>query len=179
MHDSIYEPAEDSHLVVKHIKDYKFNNALDMGTGSGIIAEELIKYCDDVVAVDLNPEAIKFCKKSFSNVKYLESDLFSNVEGKYDLITFNAPYLPHDKGIDDIALYGGKEGYEIIEKFLKDAKNFLNEKGKILMIFTSLSKPEKIISLMEEGGYVYKKVDQEHYFFEDIFLYEIKHDSKN
>jgi len=171
MHDSIYVPAEDSYLLKKHIKNYNFKTALDMGTGSGIIASELSKY-GSVTGVDLNIEAIKFCKKNIKG-NFFISNLFSNVSNKFDLITFNAPYLPKDKGINDIALYGGKEGYEVIEKFLKKAKDYLNHKGKILLIFTSHSKPEKIKELMDEK-YSYKLIDKIHIFFEDIFLYELQ-----
>jgi len=174
MHESIYEPAEDSFLLRDHIKDYSFKSALDVGTGSGIIVQELLKHCDTVVGVDLNTKAIEFCQENIEGCKFIVSDLFDKVEWKFDLITFNAPYLPKDEGIEDIALYGGKEGYEVIEKFLLNAKNYLNNKGKILMIFTSHSKPDKIKEIMDREGYKYKLVDKVHVFFEDIFLYELR-----
>ena len=172
MHDSIYEPAEDSFLLKKHIKNYSFKTALDVGCGSGIITEELSKH-GKVIGVDINPEAIKYCKENI-DAEFFESDLFSNVKGKFDLITFNAPYLPQDEGIEDVALYGGEKGYETIEAFLKNAKKHLNKGGKILLIFTSFSQPEEIFRIMDKEGYVYEMVDKEHYFHEDIFLYELK-----
>jgi len=172
MDDSIYEPGEDSYLLKKHIKDYKFKNALDVGCGSGIISKELSKY-GTVTGIDLNEKAIEFCKKENINGDFIVSDLFSNIKGRFDLITFNAPYLPQDENINDIALYGGKEGYEVIERFLNSVNKYLNENGKILLIFTSLSKPDKIKKIIEKNKLKYKLIDKEHYFFEDIFLYEI------
>lgn len=173
MHDSIYEPAEDSFLLKKHIENYEFKTALDIGCGSGVITEELSKH-GKATGVDINPEAIKHCKDKKIDANFFKSDLFSNVKSKFDLITFNAPYLPQDEGIEDVALYGGEKGYETIEAFLKKAKKYLNEGGKILLIFTSLSQPEQIFRILEREGYVYELVDKEHYFHEDIFLYELK-----
>ena len=94
-----YSPREDSNLLKKHISKYAKGYVLDMGTGSGIIAEEAIKYSDRVLAVDVDNEVIQHCRKNIGNpkIEFRESDLFNKVTGRFDLITFNAPYLPQDK----------------------------------------------------------------------------------
>ena len=139
MNPEIYEPAEDSHLIETHISSYQAPRVLDMGTGSGILAIKAAqsKATREVVAADLNQNAINQLKqtikdKHLSKLKPTHSNLFQNINGAFDLITFNAPYLPQDKGIEDIALYGGKKGYEIIKSFLKQASNHLLPNGKIL-----------------------------------------------
>tara|TARA_Y100000310_G_C20648970_1_gene798282 strand:- start:997 stop:1530 length:534 start_codon:yes stop_codon:yes gene_type:complete len=171
---SLYEPAEDSDLLGKHIKDYAHGRVLDMGTGSGILAQEAAAYADSVVAVDVDLDVITWCEQlKKTNIQFFQSDLFSNVSGKFDLIMFNAPYLPKDKGIKDKALYGGKEGWETIGRFLKEAKKYLNEDGKTLLVFSSTSKPEKIKTIMVEEGYTFKLLDKVHISFEDILLYEL------
>lgn len=86
---------------------------------------------------------------------------------------FNPPYLPSDPNYPDISLDGGKQGYEIIEKFLYQAKKFLRPKGKIVLLFSSLSKKGKIDKILENSGYRYKKIDQEKIDFEDLYIYEI------
>ncbi|MFH1770283.1 MAG: HemK2/MTQ2 family protein methyltransferase [archaeon] len=166
----IYEPREDSFLLQKHIKDYAKGSVLDMGTGSGILAEEAIKYTDKVLAADINKEAIK----KHSKIEFRQSNLFSNVKESFDLIIFNPPYLPSCAKDSDIALDGGKEGYELIEKFLKQAKKHLNKNGVILLLFSSFSKKEKIDKVLKEENYSYKEIAKEHIHFEDLYVYEIK-----
>ena len=174
--DFIYEPREDSKLMKKHIKDYAKGFVLDMGTGSAVQAIESSKYAKKVLAVDVDENIIEWCNDNIDKrkIEFQQSDLFNRVEGRFDLITFNPPYLPDDEGIKDKALYGGKYGCETIIKFLREAADYLVDNGKILLIFTSFSKPEKIIETMKKLDYKYKIIDKVHISFEDIFLYKIK-----
>jgi len=175
----IYEPREDSFLLLKHIKDYAKGLVLDMGTGTGILVEEASKHADKAIGVDVNKEAIEFCKNKFNNIKNIKfknSDLFSSLKEKFNLIIFNPPYLPSEPKASDIALDGGKQGYEMIEQFLKKAKKHLKKDGKILLLFSSLSKKEKINNILISEGYSYKEIDKQHIHFEDLYVYEIKND---
>lgn len=165
----VYEPREDSFLIKKHIKDYAKGSVLDMGTGSGILAEEASKYAEKVLAVDINKEAIRKHHK----IEFKESDLFSNVKESFDLIIFNPPYLPTEKKAPDIALDGGKRGYELIEKFLGQAKKHLKKDGIILLLFSSFTKKEKINKTLKREGYNYREIAKQHIHFEDLFVYEI------
>ncbi len=132
----IYEPQEDSFLLRKWVKRLAFGKVLDMGTGSGIQADAAREKGLDVVTVDINPE-----------VKAdIHSDLFENVSGKFDTIIFNPPYLPEDEYDKDVANVGGKEGYETILRFLDQAYEHLTDEGIILIVFSTLSKPEVILS---------------------------------
>lgn len=170
----MYKPREDSFLILKHIKKYidKNSRVLDMGTGSAILAMEAAKKAKKVVAIDINKNLIAKHKKENKNkkIKFISSDLFSNIKGNFDLIIFNPPYLPSEK-TTDIALDGGKNGTETIERFLEQAKGFLTEDGKILIICSSLNKD--IEKLFIKYSYRYKLLDQENFFFEKIFLYEL------
>lgn len=178
MSGEIYEPREDSFLLLKHVKNYENDSFLDMGTGSGILAMEASKYCKFVLACDKNKKAVKelvklINKNNLINIRAVYSDLFSNIKQNFDIIMFNPPYLPSDPNYPDISLDGGKQGYEIIEKFLYQAKKFLRPKGKIVLLFSSLSKKGKIDKILENSGYRYKKIDQEKIDFEDLYIYEI------
>jgi len=164
----MYSPREDSFLIQKHIKDYarRAEGALDMGTGSGILARELAKYCKDVTAVDINKK-VKFKHK---NVKFIHSNLFSKVKGKFDLMTFNPPYLPSKK-IEDIEVDGGKNGTEITERFLKQARSHLEKDGIILLLCSSFNKG--IEKMFKKYSYEFKLLDKESFFFEKLFVYAL------
>jgi release factor glutamine methyltransferase len=152
-------------LLKKFIKDYVKRNdkILDMGTGSGILADEARKYSDNVMASDINPEA----------KNAIISDLFSNIRGEFDLIIFNPPYLPAEEKDPDIALDGGKKGYEIIERFLKEAKNYLTKKGRILLLFSSRTGKNKINEILKKD-YKFKEIAKEKHFFEELYVYIIE-----
>lgn len=176
----VYEPREDSFLIQKHIKDYAQGNVLDMGTGSGILAGEAAKHAETVIALDISPAAIKHCKKSIKekNILFCKSDLFEifelgKIQRKFDLIIFNPPYLPNDK-YKNAALDGGKEGYEVTEKFLKNAKNHLNRNGKILLLISSLTKKQKVEKIMKQQGYTFKIIDAQKFSFETLYVYLVK-----
>ena len=178
---TIYQPAEDSYLLSNILKDFLKNKnkdikILDIGSGSGIQA----KTCKDlgftnIITADINQEAIKHLKKQ--EFKTIQSDLFSNIKSKrkFDLIIFNPPYLPEDKREpkdSKINTTAGKKGYEIIIKFLKQAKLHLKEKATILLLFSSLSQPNIIKKQAEQLGYNIKLLDSQKLDFEELFVYE-------
>jgi release factor glutamine methyltransferase len=148
---TVYQPREDSFLLIKALNIKPKEKILEIGTGSGIIAIHCAKAKADVIAVDINSEAITCVKlNSVLNkvkLKVLNSDLFSNVSGKYDKIIFNPPYLPSDKKdkFYDISYSGGKTGLEVTNKFLKDAPKYLNKGGEIYFILTSLATGKVIL----------------------------------
>ncbi len=147
----VYQPAEDSYFFTEFLERYlqknKINSYLDMGTGSGILSETVTKFIDkkNILAVDINTEAIETLKqKGFNSI---ESDIFSEVKNKYDLITFNAPYLPRDSRepkSSQLITTGGKEGDEISLKFLKQSKKYLTKNGKIFLLVSTLTPMDKI-----------------------------------
>ena len=171
----VYEFAEDSMLILRHIKDYaKEKSVLDMGTGSGVLAEEALKYTNDVTAADINPKAIEAASQRLGEkVKVLHSDLFLNISGSFDLILFNPPYLPRAK-YGTVATDGGEKGFEVIKDFLADAKQHLNKNGVILLICSSFTKKQDVEWALDKLGYGFKEIDQEPLFFETLYLYEIR-----
>jgi release factor glutamine methyltransferase len=176
----IYQPAEDSYLLSESVNEYlknknKYINILDMGSGSGIQTQTCKKLgFNNILAADINPDSIKILKQKGFNT--IHTDLFSNINPneKFDLIIFNPPYLPEDKREpkdSKLATTAGKQGYEIITKFLKQAKKHLEKHGKILLLFSSLSKPNIIKKQAERLGYNYKKLDFKKIAFEQLYVY--------
>lgn len=142
-------PRFETELLVEktynYIKKY-FNKdkvkILDIGTGSGCIAITLNKLLDDsdVTGVDISSEALEVAKENNisnnANVKFIESDLFSNVNEKYDVIISNPPYISYDEEIMNIvwnnephlALYAPDNGLYFYDKIIKDSSKYLNDK---------------------------------------------------
>jgi len=177
----VYQPAEDSYLLTNILKkelpklieknpDLKF---LEIGAGSGIhllTAEKLGIKKENIFSSDIDENSVKHCNLLGYNC--IKSDLFENVSGKYSLIIFNPPYLPEDtKEPSDskIATTGGKKGDEIILKFLKQAKDYLNKNAKIFLLTSSLTPKIDFDKL----GYKSKELGCEKLFYEQLCVWEI------
>ena len=130
--------------TIKYINKY-FNNEikiLDIGTGSGCIAITLNKLLDNsrVTAVDISKDALDVARENNkinnTDVNFIESDVFSNINDKYDVIISNPPYICHDEEIMDIvydnephlALYADMDGLYFYDKILSECKEYLNDK---------------------------------------------------
>ena len=102
------ETEELIYKVVDYIKDNDKDNLkiLDLCTGSGIIAITLRKELEnmslEVVASDISEEALKVAKENAilndGEVKFIQSDIFENINNKYDIIVSNPPYIAYDEG---------------------------------------------------------------------------------
>lgn len=123
---------------------------LDVGTGSGVIALTLAAELPaaDVTAVDISLDALALARENAARlgvaerVHFLQSDLLDAVEGKFDLIPANLPYIPggeiaslsrevqHDPRL---ALDGGAVGTEIIGRLIDQARAHLNPGGRLVM----------------------------------------------
>jgi release factor glutamine methyltransferase len=175
----VYAPREDSYLLKKWVeKNSKGKKALDMGTGSGILAiAAKAAGALSVLGVDKNLEAVKLAKKNakkagLKDIVFKYSDLFIEVNEKFDLIIFNPPYLPeeeHATAAKDYDLIGGIKGNEASIHFLKQAIGYLNPKGIVLMICSSLSDPFEIFNNARIFGYDYRILEELKMDFETIY----------
>ncbi len=127
-----YPPGEDTYLLIKIIELDKGNSFLDVGTGSGVIAIHAYKNgATMVTATDMSRAVLAEAKKngeaSSSKIDFVNTDLYTGICHKYNVIAFNPPYLPYDgwnekNGYDQYAI-GGKRGCETIERFLLCLQN--------------------------------------------------------
>ena len=185
--DTIYDPQEDSYLLEESVKKYSRGTVLDMGTGSGIqgIAALSRKEVSGVAFCDVNLEALGYVKQRIpettKKVSFIHSDLFSKISKKlkFDTIIFNPPYLPEDElDKEKLITTGGKEGNEIILKFLEDAKLYLAMDGQILLLFSSLSGKGAIAEKIRELGYDKNLLSKKGMFMEQLYVYLLKiHDA--
>jgi release factor glutamine methyltransferase len=178
---SVYIPAEDSYLMSRILKEQipdliKKNpnlKFLEIGAGSGIHLQTVLNLGikkENIFSSDIDKRAVSHCNVLGFNC--IHSDLFDNIKDKYDLIIFNPPYLPEDAretGDSKIATTGGKKGNEIILKFLIQAKEHLNDNGKIFLITSSLSKDVDF----KKRGYDAKEIGCEKLFFERLCIWEL------
>jgi len=184
----MYEPREDSYLLQKFVTKYAKGVVLDMGTGSGIqaIAAAKSKKVVKVYAIDIDREAINYCKGIVDDKKvvFFVSNLFLVFRGnkkfeglKFDTIIFNAPYLPDDENKDK-ALDGGKKGYELICRFLNQAEHYIKPKTKILLVFSSLTGKETLDNYLIKKRFRFEELCKKHIFFEDIYIYLIENEGQ-
>ena len=145
--EDVYGPAEDSYLLAEHVSRLVYGRVLDMGTGSGIQAVEAAMKPEvtHVTAVDVNPLALRAAEKRAERagvrgkIVFTRSDMFGCVEGGYDWIVFNPPYLPSEGAADEASWAGGETGGEAVRRFLREAKRFLVRGGSILLVYSDRS----------------------------------------
>lgn len=180
-HPEVYEPAEDTFLLAENLQVERKHRVLEIGTGTGIVAITVSRKCRTVVATDINPHAIKCAAHNIINnktynVELKEGDLFEPVNGeKFDLILFNTPYLPtsEDERVDDeleAAWNGGKDGREVIDRFLGELIHHLNPDGRVQLVQSSLSDIDKTLNKMEEMGLDASVTAREKHFFEEVVV---------
>ena len=149
VNDKVLIPRFETELLVEksvgYIKklfdNYRKISVIDIGTGSGCIAISIAKLLDcDVSAVDISNDAIEVAMDNarFNNVdiKFFNSDLFNEVEGIYDVIISNPPYIRYDEDIMDIvrdnepniALYASDNGLYYYKEILGNCSKYLKEK---------------------------------------------------
>jgi ribosomal protein L3 glutamine methyltransferase len=126
-------------------------NILDIGTGSGCIAIASAIYLPqaEVDATDISSDALEVAKinvlahKVQKRVNLIQSDVFNNVPKKsYDVIISNPPYVDQQDMQDlpseylhepNLALSAGENGLDIVESILKNAHNYLSDKGILIV----------------------------------------------
>lgn len=173
----IYTPREDSYLLAEQVKLFSNGcSVLDIGSGSGIQAlTALSSGAISVLTSDINPDAVKLLISL--GLKSIKSNLFEKITGKFDLIIFNPPYLPEnpDEPQDSkLITTAGKNGDEIVLKFLKQAKTHLNKSGSILIVLSSLTPRERISTLLDNLGFHSTLLDSKKIFFETLEIWKIK-----
>lgn len=157
---------------MKHVEELVRGSVLDMGTGSGIqaVAAALKPDVEYVLAADINPEAVEAAKGRathagvISKMRFLVSDLFTNVKERFDWIIFNPPYLPSEGDVEDQTWAGGENGGETIKRFLLEATSHLVLGGSILMIVSSETGLNR-----GDYGYVWNVLEEKTLFFETLY----------
>lgn len=177
----VYIPSDDTFLLAENLEIKEGMSVLEIGTGSGLVSMYASLLTDDVTATDINYNALELAEKNFKlnkidTVKLEFGDMFEPVKDKkFDVILFNTPYLPTDSDdvIDDDLNYafdGGLNGRKVIDRFINEVSNHLNDKGIVQMIQSSLSDNDRTLDMFDRNGFVAEIAESEKFFFEEIVL---------
>jgi len=187
---NVYEPAEDTFLAAASLVVNKGDVVLDMGTGCGILAILAAQKAKRVVAVDINPYAVRCARKNAevnklaNQVDIREGDLFQPVhkDEKFSLIIFNAPYLPtppkEGKSWLGKSWAGGPTGRQFIDGFISEASRYLKRDGRILLVQSSLANIDETLEKFLKAGLKARVIAEKKVAFETIAVIQASYLSK-
>jgi release factor glutamine methyltransferase len=191
LHPEVYDPAEDTFLLLESINVSKNDAVFEIGTGCGIIAIECARIGADVICSDINKNAVDLAKHNYKKNKnkikggfeVRHGDLFNvlRMDENFDIIIFNPPYVPtkKDKRIQgykwlDLATNGGKDGLQKTKSFIEGLQDHLIKSGRGYFIFSTLSDRKKLDYVLEKNGFEFKIKKSQRFLEETIEVYEIK-----
>lgn len=184
--DSVYQPHEDTELLASEAYRRCSGDVLEVGCASGAVSICLAKKgeCKSITAVDINQDAVNCTRhnadiNSVEGIEVYRSDLFEKVEGEFDWILFNPPYLPTDlaqkvDGRLNYAFDGGRDGLETVSRFLEQVRGYLKREGEILLVVSSAQDILKINDKIAGLGFGFDIIGQKSFFFEKLFVYKLK-----
>ena len=175
------ETEELIYRVIEYVKTTKKDSVkiLDLCTGSGRIAITLKKELElksvELIASDISEEALVVAKENAelnnADIKFIQSDIFNNIDEKFDIIVSNPPYIDRKDEImmktnvlnydPHLALFAEEEGMYFYRKIVEEAKNYLNDSG-VIFFEIGHDQREKITKLADVNDYhaeVYKDLN--------------------
>lgn len=169
VNEHVLIPRQDTEVLVEEVaKIAEGKRVLDVCTGSGCIILSLYKMCHltKAVGVDLSPEALKVARENGKrlecDVTFLESDLFAKVDGTYDIIVSNPPYIETHvieglmeevrKHEPHMALDGGEDGLNFYRSIVEQSVEYLEDDG-YLCFEIGCNQGTAVLSLMEQRGF--------------------------
>jgi len=128
---------------LKYNKDKEINNFLDVGSGYGFISILLSKVLNvRGVGIDVNRRALKLAEENAKlnkvDVKFIESDCYQNVNGRYDLVITNPPI---------------RAGKSVVLNILQGASDYLSDDGEMWFV---MRKDQGLNSIIKEISSLYK-----------------------
>lgn len=169
VNNKVLIPRQETECLVEEIiPRAKNKNILDMCTGSGCIGISIaiLEKTANVVCSDISSDALEVAKKNTKkhkvDISFVCGDLFDSVQGTYDIIVCNPPYIktevicglmPEVKNYEPILALDGKEtGLYFYSKVTEQAFRFLN-KGGLLAFEIGYDQGEQVVSYMKENGF--------------------------
>ncbi|GAA2965907.1 methyltransferase [Actinokineospora diospyrosa] len=156
----VMTPCPVSHLfgqaILAEVKEG--DRVLEMGTGSGAHGILAAGKAASVLAVDINPHAVLTARANAASngvadlVETRQSDVFTAVDGQYDLIIFNPPFqwFPARDVVESATT---DENYGALTRFFREAKQYLATDGRMMIFFSTAGDVEYLRRLIEAEGY--------------------------
>ncbi len=180
-------PRPETELLVEecitNLIKYDNISVLDIGTGSGCIAISLAKTFSNITvkACDISKGALEVAAKNAkeldANVEFIYSDVFSNIDEKFNLIVSNPPYIPRKLKNElqkevlkepELALFTEDElGLEFYKRIIVEAKKFLEKKG-ILIFELQIGQAKYVEKIFKENNYHDIKIKKDYNNIERI-----------
>lgn len=138
-------PRPETEEIIEAAKKINAKKILDVGTGSGAIAVTLaLETNANITATDISPRALKIAKANAKTlhapVAFVQSDLLKNIDGQFDLIVANLPYVdpvwnrsPETNYEPKLALFAQHEGLDLIYKLITQAPHILTASGHVIL----------------------------------------------
>lgn len=176
----VYQPAEDSALLAEAAVDHLDESRIvvEVGTGSGFVAERIAAETDArVIGTDLNPHACRSARDR--GIEVVQGDLIGPLrDNAVDAVVFNPPYLPTDPDEEwndwmEVALSGGESGRAVIEPFLDSVARVLTADGVVLVLVSTLTGIEEVVSLADDAGFASVAVREESFPFETLTVLKL------
>ncbi len=173
----IYEPAEDSELLLEAaLQEIKpEDEVIEIGAGSGFVAERLKGKCRYILTTDISPYAARELRRKGLDV--VMTDIARGIKKRFSLVLFNPPYVELEDELKmgdwlDVAIDGGRRGIEVIRKFLDMLDEIMDDSGRAILIASSQNEPE-VFDLIRERGFVYEIIGERGVFFERLYAIKI------
>ena len=176
--EDVLVPRQDTETLVEEVMRYLRDGMeiLDVCTGSGCILLSLLRYSNGCrgVGCDISEKALAVAgqnaKELGISAQFIQSDLFESIEGRFEYIVSNPPYIRKDmiptlmEEVRDheplIALDGGEDGLDFYRKITREATEHLYS-GGMLFFEIGYDQGEAVKLLMEEEGYEEVTVSQD------------------
>lgn len=176
--EDVLVPRQDTETLVEEVMRYLRDGMeiLDVCTGSGCILLSLLRYSNGCrgVGCDISEKALAVAgqnaKELGISTQFIQSDLFESIEGRFEYIVSNPPYIRKDmiptlmEEVRDheplIALDGGEDGLDFYRKITREATEHLYS-GGMLFFEIGYDQGEAVKLLMEEEGYEEVTVSQD------------------
>ena len=167
---NVLDPRGDTETLIDYVIEKPVKKVLELGTGSGVIAVTLACAWKEVqvTAVDISEDALLLAQinaEKFNvenKIQFLKSDWFENVEGIFDMIISNPPYIgwveqdkisAEVKKYDpEIALFAGYDGFDAYKKIIPSLSKFLNKDG-LVVLEIGASQSSQVKDIMNSCGF--------------------------
>ncbi len=170
VNEDVLIPRQDTEVLVEEVlKVSQQKSILDLCTGSGCIIISLTKLGNikEATASDISYKALEVArfnaKRHKVSINFVESDLFEKINGQYDIIVSNPPYISSDEieglmpEVKDyeprLALDGSKDGLMYYRRIVKEAKRHLKDKG-LIFLEIGYNQGDLLKELLEREGFV-------------------------
>ncbi len=172
-----YPPSEDTFLVENVLRGLKPAGLVaDVGCSTGYLTRVLAETPSEVVATDINPEALERARENLTpilnRVHLVNARGLPVRENTLEAVVSNPPYLPSDDSFYDPSLHGGPSGVEAGVEVLRQASQAVKHGGTVVVTASTLSDTNRLLREAKALGLRLEEVSGLKVFFEEILCFK-------